>query len=322
MPENVIEAAVGVILRSDGTVLLGSRPEGKPWAGMWELPGGKIEPGESVMQALTRELQEELGINVTDATPWVTYEHVYPTATVKLSFCRVTGWEGEPQGLEGQSLQWVDIAHAEEVPQLLPATYPPLRWLLLPEIYAISSVESPAGVERFLKHLDNAWANGLKMLQWREPAWPSGSGADDFLDVLQTVISRCHAAKAKVLVNSIHPEAWWPLADGVHLRQADAQLISARPAQLTNLQLLAVSTHDAQEIAHARLLGADFVLLGPVLPTKSHPDHPGIGWETFTSLNEQAGLPVYALGGQSRQTLQQAKRSGAHGIAAIRGGLD
>ena len=83
-----------------------------------------------------------------------------------------------------------------------------------------------------------------------------------------------------------------------------------------------MSTHDAQEIAHARLLGADFVLLGPVLPTKSHPDHPGIGWETFTSLNEQAGLPVYALGGQSRQTLQQAKRSGAHGIAAIRGGLD
>lgn len=321
MPEKIVEAAVGVLLKPDGTVLLGSRPAGKPWAGMWELPGGKIEPGESVMQALTRELQEELGITVTDVTPWVTYTHVYPTATVRLSFCRVTQWDGEPQGLEGQQLRWVDIKLAQDVPQLLPATYPPLRWLLLPEVYAISSIGSPEGIDKFLSRLDHSLANGLRLLQWREPDWATGADSPDLHTLLGNVITRCHAAGAKVLVNSVHPTSWWQEADGVHLRQAEATLINERPQSLSNDKLLAVSTHDANELAHAQQLGADFVVLGPVLPTTSHPGNPGMGWEQFRILNEQAGMPVYALGGQSSDTLAQAKASGAHGIAAIRGGL-
>ena len=112
MPEKIIDVAVGVLLRPDGTVLLGNRPADKPWPGWWELPGGKLEPGESVMRALARELHEELGIQLHTATPWVTYMHAYPTTTVRLAFCRVTGWDGEPQGLEGQLLRWVPLSDA------------------------------------------------------------------------------------------------------------------------------------------------------------------------------------------------------------------
>ena len=317
MPEKITDVAVGVILRPDGTVLLGNRPAGKPWPGWWELPGGKIEFGESVIQALARELNEELGIRLTRATPWVTYVHRYPTTTVRLAFCRVTGWEGEPRGLEGQALRWVDLRHAHETPQLLPATYPPLRWLQLPDTYLISSAGAPEGLAAFLARLDHALENGLKLLQWREPGWPGGPESADLHDALLEACRRCHAKGARVLVNSAHPRAWSDDADGLHLRAADALVMQSRP-ELGVGKLLGVSTHDQAQLDHARLLAVDFAVLGPVLPTASHPGHPGIGWEEFGRLNQLAGVPVYALGGQSHQTLAHAQSLGGHGIAGIR----
>jgi len=318
MPDKIIDVAVGVLLRPDGTVLLGNRPADKPWPGWWELPGGKLEPGESVLQALTRELQEEIGITVTQVTPWVTYVHTYPTTTVRLAFCRVTGWRGEPQGLEGQLLRWVPIDSAQDVPQLLPATYPPLRWLQLPTAYAISSAGSPEQLPEFLKRLDQGLKAGIKLFQWREPGWPGGPAQADLHQALKTVLTRCHAFGARVLVNSIHPQAWWHEADGVHLRTHDAAGLISRPALGKDKQV-GVSTHNLSELEHARLLEADFAVLGPVLPTASHPGHPGIGWEAFAQLNAQAGLPVFALGGQSAATLAQAQSVGGHGFAGIRG---
>ena len=318
MPEKIIDVAVGVLLRPDGTVLLGNRPADKPWPGWWELPGGKLEAGESVQQALTRELKEEIGITVTQTTPWVTYVHKYPTTTVRLAFCRVTEWSGEPQGLEGQLLRWVPIDTAQDVPQLLPATYPPLRWLQLPNIYAISSVGSPEQLPQFLNKLDQGLAAGIKLFQWREPGWPGGPAQQDLHQALKTVLARCHAVGARVLINSIHPEAWWHEADGVHLRSQDAANLTNRPI-LDKGKRVGVSTHNLAELEHARTLDADFAVLGPVLPTASHPEHPGIGWDSFAQLNAQAGLPVFALGGQSAATLAHAQSVGGHGFAGIRG---
>ncbi len=318
MPEKIIDVAVGVLLRPDGTVLLGNRPADKPWPGWWELPGGKLEPGESVLQALTRELKEEIGIIVTQATPWVTYVHAYPTTTVRLAFCRVTEWTGEPQSLEGQLLRWVPIDSAQDIPQLLPATYPPLRWLQLPTVYAISSAGSPEQFPQFLNRLDHGLAAGIKLFQWREPSWPGGPAQADLHQALQSVLARCHAAGARILVNSIHPEAWWHEADGVHLRSQDAAQLNSRPT-LAAGKRVGVSTHNLPELEHARALDADFAVLGPVLPTASHPGHPGIGWDNFAQLNAQAGLPVFALGGQSAATLAHAQSVGGHGFAGIRG---
>ena len=133
MSKPTLEVAVGVLLNQHGQVLLGKRPADKPWPGWWELPGGKIEAGESVIQALVRELREELGIETTHAHPWVTYTHEYPKNFVKLSFCLVREWEGEPQCLEGQELAWVNPKGPLEVGPVLPATEPPLKWLQLPE---------------------------------------------------------------------------------------------------------------------------------------------------------------------------------------------
>ncbi len=317
MPEEMIDVAVGVLVTPENQVLLGDRPAGKPWAGWWELPGGKLEPGESVMQALTRELVEELDIHITAATPWVTYVHHYPTTTVRLHFCRVSQWTGQPKGLEQQQLKWVDIATATELPDLLPATYPPLRWLQLPDRYLISPGQGQAGFEAFLARLTLALESGVKLVQWREPSW-SGPGMQA---AFEQVLTQCHANGARLLVNSAHEQALWMMADGLHLRAVDAAKLKQRPAYLAQ-GLLAVSTHNEAELELARSLDADFVVLGPVLPTASHPDEPTLGWDGFEQLQQKAGLPVFAIGGQRTSLLAQAQLRGAHGIAGIRELID
>ncbi|HEY0295730.1 MAG TPA: Nudix family hydrolase [Bordetella sp.] len=327
----IIDVAAGLILRDDGQLLLGQRPEGKPWPGWWELPGGKLEPGETVLQALARELFEEIGIRVTQAWPWVTYVHRYPNSTVRLAFCQVTAWEGEPSGLENQQLRWVDPARAladalnqgEDLDpaqpngRVLPATVPPLRWLQLPTTYGISSIGAPQRLPAFLQRLDAALAGGLKLVQFREPGWPQGSQAESLHAALLAVRERCRAAGAKLLVNGAHPASWWREADGVHLRAPDAAALQSRPA-LPDGALVGVSAHGHAEIAHARAIGADFTVLGPVLETPSHPGEPGLGWAGFAAGLRDAGLPVFALGGQTEATRKIAREHGAHGIAGIR----
>jgi 8-oxo-dGTP diphosphatase len=334
-----IDVAAGLITRPDGSLLLAERPADKPWPGWWELPGGKIEAGESVLEALARELKEELDIDVTESTPWVTYTHEYPKNIVRLSFCRVTGWSGEPTGIEGQRLAWVDPQQTLPVGPLLPATEPPLRWLRLPDRYLLTSIGSRGGFEAFLEKLEDALRNGLKLVQFREPAWgEAGSNADVYTALLQ-VVQRCRDAGAHCLVNSCHPEEWWAQADGVHFRAADAASetalayakakkdVAARHAKSPEKaddapaplgRLIGVSAHTATDLAAAQTLDADFVVLGHVLATPSHPGQDGMGWERFADLARQAGRPVLAIGGQSPGTVETARRHGAHGIAGIR----
>jgi 8-oxo-dGTP diphosphatase len=101
-----IDVAVGILMKQNGDVLLGQRPEGKPYAGYWEFPGGKVESGEAIIDALKREFVEELGIQVISAEPWCGVEHVYPHAHVRLHFYISREWQGEPQSLENQAFAW------------------------------------------------------------------------------------------------------------------------------------------------------------------------------------------------------------------------
>ncbi|MFY8053938.1 MAG: NUDIX domain-containing protein, partial [Limnohabitans sp.] len=92
---SLVQVAVGVLIQNDGAFLLTSRPVGKVYAGYWEFPGGKLEAGETVEQALRRELQEEIGITIGNCTLWKTERIDYPHALVQLNFCKVTQWSGE-----------------------------------------------------------------------------------------------------------------------------------------------------------------------------------------------------------------------------------
>ena len=136
MPDNpvatrpIVEVAAGILLDTQGRYLLGQRPPGKPYAGSWEIPGGKIELGETVFCALQRELQEELGIQIEQGEELIMLEHAYTHAHVRLHVSIIRQWHGTPQGCEGQNLSWELLHQAKpQVSPLLPAAWPMLEHL-------------------------------------------------------------------------------------------------------------------------------------------------------------------------------------------------
>ena len=133
-PRPVVEVAVGVLMNDVGAVLLGQRPVGKPYAGYWEFPGGKIESGETLFAALSRELLEEIDVLIDDAEEFMVLEHDYPHAYVRLHICLVKSWQGQPRGLENQALGWLNIKDVDQIDiagfdPVLPATLPILEKL-------------------------------------------------------------------------------------------------------------------------------------------------------------------------------------------------
>ncbi|MDE2145373.1 MAG: NUDIX domain-containing protein [Burkholderiales bacterium] len=121
-----VDVAVGVLIDAEQRFLLTSRPAGKVYAGHWEFPGGKLEPGETVLQALRRELHEELGVTIGDARPWKVELMDYPHARVRLHFCKVHAWQGAIEMREGQQMAWQTLP--VRVAPLLPGTVPVLAW--------------------------------------------------------------------------------------------------------------------------------------------------------------------------------------------------
>jgi len=307
-PSGRVEVVAAVIQRPDGSFLLGQRPPDKVYAGYWEFPGGKIDPGEAPLAALGRELREELGIGVESAYPWLTRDYDYAHAAVRLRFFRVTRWSGELHGRESQRFAWQSPA-AIEVGPLLPANAPILRALKLPPVYAISNA-SGLGTQEFLRRLERALARGLKLLQVREKQLP----ADELRRLAGEAVRLAHAGGARVLVNSDIELARELGADGVHLTAAQLGRLAKRP----EFDLVGASCHDAAELARAQAMGVDFVVLGPVKPTPSHPGAAGMGWEKFAALLRDYALPVYALGGLRPPDLEAAWRCGAHGISMLR----
>lgn len=304
----IIEVAAAVLLRADGSFLLAQRPIGKTYAGYWEFPGGKFEAGESAHQALCRELQEELGINVTQACPWLTRVFSYPHATVRLHFFRVFAWAGEPQGLENQQLSWQRLPQLSATP-ILPANAPILRALSLPPLYAISNA-AELGCEEFLRRLEKALQHGLRLLQVREAHLSN----DDMLRFTRQVVDLAHRYGARVMVNNDAELARQTGADGVHYTGKQLLDCNARPA----FEWCSASCHNTAELQHAGELGFDFALLSPVLPTLSHPGAAHLGWERFSEMLTETTLPVYALGGLKPDDLAIAQQHGAHGIALLR----
>ena len=308
----IVDVAAAVILRPDGSFLLGRRPPGSIYAGHWEFPGGKVEPGESAGAALTRELQEELGIVVARAYPWITREFVYAHAHVRLHFFRVLAWQGEVRDLQHDALHW-QLPGAATVAPMLPANAPVLAALTLPDFYGISHA-ARIGVDRQMQALLAALRNGLRLVQLREPDLPPAQRAA----FVYAATDLCHSFAARVLINGDSLLAAQAGADGVHLSAAQLLAATARP----ELPLVAASCHDARELAQAAGLGVDFAVLGPVRETASHPGQSGMGWESFSRLVAGSPLPIYALGGLGRDDRESAWRAGAHGVAAIRAAWD
>ena len=297
-----LEVAAAVIQRADGAFLLAQRPPGKVYAGYWEFPGGKIEPGEAAERALARELREELGIEACTSFPWLTREYTYPHASVRLNFFRVTAWKGDPQPKEQQAIAWQRFGAPLAAP-MLPANAPVLAALALPHEYAITDAES-RGTREMLTRIRARLAQGLKLMQVRDRGL---AGREAFV---RDAVRLAHRHGARVLVSG-GPA----LGDGVHFTAAQLMALKSRPRS----GLAAASCHTQAELARAQALELDFAVLGPVKPTPSHPDARPLGWDGFARIARGASIPVYAIGGVKRGELEAAWRAGAHGVAMISG---
>ena len=307
MSDAIVKVAAAVIVAPDGRVLLAQRPTGKAYAGYWEFPGGKLEPGETPRQALVRELAEELGLTVRQAAPWLVQRYRYPHANVELHFFRVFEWDGEPVGHDGQAFAWQVPGHFDVMP-LLPANTAVMRALLLPPVYGITMADE-LGEEAFLAQADGAIAAGLALIQVREKAWPAAR--QRALTEALVALARPRGAKVLLNGNAALAGAWG--CSGVHLTSAALSTAPSRPVSLE--MICGASCHTRADIDRAGDLGLDFAVLGPVLPTPSHPEAAVLGWGGFAAIAAEGTLPIYALGGLTHADLGRAIASGAHGVA-------
>lgn len=312
MPNAPLHVAAAIIVNAVGEVLISRRHAHVHQGGLWEFPGGKLEPGEAVQQALRRELDEELGIHVTRARPLIRIPYHYPEQDVLLDVWRVEAYTGEPHGREGQPLAWVepDKLQRQDFP---PANGPIITAAQLPDRYLITPDPAGIAVDTFLEHLVGSLQRGIKLVQLRAPSLTEAG----YVSLAARCLAVCRAQGARLLLNA-EPRLIERLgADGVHLNSRRLMALRERPLPAPGL--VAASCHDRHELARAEQLGLDFCVLSPVQATESHPDATPIGWPAVATLVARVSLPVYALGGLNESDLPKAWEHGVQGVAAMRG---
>ena len=310
---DIVHVAVAVIVNESNEVCISLRHQDAHQGGLWEFPGGKIEADESVSQALSREIKEELGLVITDTRPLITIPYKYKDKSVCLHVQKVLSYRGEATGLEGQEVKWVaaDRLASYDFPA---ANQPIINAIQLPEKYLITGKFE--NEYDYSNKLSTALDSGIKLVQLR---LKQGELTDKAAKtIIQQSSTLCRQAGAKLLFNI--PENIMVSIDltevefcGFHADSRKLRTLDERPEGL----LFSASCHNVEELAKARKLQADFVVLSPVQKTASHPEMDAMGWQNFTSIVEKCEFPIYALGGVSDKDMDKAWRHGAQGIAAI-----
>ncbi|MEA1990050.1 MAG: Nudix family hydrolase [Pseudomonadota bacterium] len=305
-----IDIAIGV-LQKETRICLSLRQQHQSHANHWEFPGGKIEQGETPIEALKREFLEELAVETHNWQPLIVIPWDYEKVSVRLHVYTTDEYASEPIGNEGQLVKWFDIADLHEL------TFPAankgvLMALQLADKYMITG--KFCGKADALQKLSSALESGVELCQLRAKDLES----NEFSDIAEAAISLCHTKKAKILLNGkVNLLAEFPEADGIQLASNLMYDFKTRP--IAKNKLLGVSTHTDEDIKQALKIDADFILLSPVKETSSHPGVAGIGWKTFADNVESITVPVYALGGMQEEDVEMAKLQGGHGVAAISG---
>ncbi len=302
---------VAVIEDKGGRVLISRRPPGVHQGGLWEFPGGKLEPGEAPAEALHREIMEELGVRVISHRPLIKVIHRYSDREVLLDVYRVTDSTGQPRGREGQPLSWCAPLDLNNYP-MPAADRPIISALRLPPAYVITDQGAP-DTSVFLQRAEAVLGKGLRLIQFRAPEMAPAA----YRSLAIQLVERCQRYEASLLLNASVDTVLSTGAQGIHLNSRQLRSIQSRP--LSEDYWVAASCHSAAELEKARQIGVDFAVLSPVLPTASHPGATTLGWQGFRRLVEEAPFPVFALGGMTLGDTARSQEMGGQGVAAIRG---
>jgi 8-oxo-dGTP diphosphatase len=308
-----IHVVAAVLRDARGRILLTRRTADRDLAGLWEFPGGKVDAGETPEQALARELDEELGIAIGPSEPLIAVPHAYAHKRILLDVRVAASFVGRARGRESQALAWV--APEKLASYAMPAAdRPVLAALRQPDRYLITPEPGDDDGE-FLGALTRALDAGVRRVQLRIKS-VRGARARSLSDTVRCLVS---AAGAELLVNADNEDALArseALGAGLHLTAPQLRTLHDRPIEAR--RALAASCHDGEDLRRAEAIGCDFVVLGPVQPTASHPGAPALGWSAFAALREAVAMPIYALGGLGPPDLPLARAHGAQGVAAIR----
>lgn len=313
MVKKEIHVAVAVIIRH-GKVLIARRPGHLHQGGLLEFPGGKVEAGETVQQALVREIAEETGLRVAESAlePVIGIHHDYGDKCVFLDVWQANESQGEAEGREGQPISWVqpELMLYEDFPAGNRAI---IHALKLPRQLAIAgSIDDTndgirSGVRQLTRSLEQ---QTVPLVVLRAPSL----GSEAYRQLVQAARPVCNHFGAGVIAHG-SPAAFEAGLEGLHLPWREAAWLRSRP--VPDDVWLGVSCHNPEQIAHAAHLNANYVTLGPVKPTKSHPEASGIGWPAFRSMVAGAPMPVYGLGGLSGKDIEKCRQEGGQGIAGI-----
>lgn len=301
----------GAITDDRGRVLVTRRPDHVHQGGLWEFPGGKLEPGETPEQGLARELDEELGIRVQASEPLIRVHHDYGDRHILLEVRRVEGYAGVPRGREGQPLVWL-APDAMDPTRFPAADRPIISALRLPQRLLITGPD-PRDPQTLLARLERAVQDGIRLVQLRAHELEDSA----YRELATRAYAVCIATGARLLLNRDPATVADCPRHGLHLNARLLTALDRRPGQAD--ELVGASCHDAAELARAAALGLDYAVLSPVKPTATHPHASPIGWSHFFELVDPVAVPIYALGGLASADLSAAIHHGAQGIAAIRG---
>lgn len=314
----VVHVAVGVIVQSE-QVLICWRDAKLHQGNRYEFPGGKVEAGETPLQALKRELLEEININVKKAVREQQLHFNYPEKTVCLHIYKVTEFDGEPCGQQQQAIRWVN-RHELGQYQFPDANTPILRMVLLPDQYVIAQPQRPG------QSLDQ-WLD-WHCQQIAQQAWfyirHQQLDTVQYQYVIATLATRRPDLKLLAMYShlkslSAHWPAWEAILAGVHINQTELmQLEDEAFMRLPAAWYRFAACHDALSIAKANTLPMDAVLLSPLHATSTHAGQPALGWQQWQQLCEKSTAPVYALGGVTPNELAQVQEAGGFGVAGIR----
>jgi len=302
--------AVGILKDSDGKYLLGKRLNSQTWPGWWEFPGGKLERNENPLEALKREIFEELGIVVNKYRQWTTRRVVEKNKITTLYFFLITSWKGIVEGREGQKLQWVDLKTYNSK-KILPPNQVIHKALKnnLPEIYAITNLQK-IPPDKFFLALKSKINDGIRLIQIREKSFKECD-----LEILIKKIKKIlKQANVKIIINSRIDLAYKFQLDGVHLNSSQLHELKYFPKDM----LVGVSCHSRKDLEVAEEKNADFAVLGSVKKTLTHPGLEPIGWKKFNKLIEKSNLPIYSIGGMTSNDISSSFENGAIGIASQR----
>ena len=305
---NTVHVAVGVIKNKQNQFLISKRLNHLHQGGLWEFPGGKVEKNESVYDALCRELDEELAIQVVKAEPLIKITHTYSDKSVLLDVWLVEEFTGSATSQQQQPIKWVlskDLSQYE----FPAANQGIISSLSLPPYYAITGDFKDK--EDFHERLQHCLQSGITLIQLRV----KNSTEEELDELLKLSIPLCKKFKAKLLVNTTVNIIKKYNIDGIHLDSKN--LLSCHRRPISKDKLLAASVHNVDELNQAMKIEVDFIVISPVLDTTSHPGANTLGWRELENLISVSSIPVFALGGMKRDLLSKAKQAGAQGIAAI-----